>query len=367
MSKISHEHYLLMALAEAKQRRGFCAPNPAVGAVVVKDGIVLAMGFHWAAGFAHAEVDALNKLSLEESCGATVYVTLEPCCHQGRTPPCTQLLIERKVAAVYYGYQDPNPLVASQGEQQLRMAGIFCQHLPVQEINAFYQSYDYWTRTKLPFVTAKLALSLDGKIAGAHGQPVSITGLEAQKFTHQGRRNSDAILTTSNTIIHDDPQLNVRIKPQPEAKPVYILDTHLKLPLSAKILTTAVSVTVFHQSEIDSQRLLALEACGVRCVPIPTKNAKLPLVAILRQIGADGVHDLWVEAGGICFQALLAEDLIHRAYIYIGLKWLGESAQAAFLGQINLMQSATKVAWRALGSDGLCELEFVGSSLKHSL
>ncbi len=359
MSEEQHRGFLKQALAAAKLRRGFCAPNPAVGAVVVKEGIVLAVGQHWATGLAHAEVDALNQLSLEQSKGATVYLTLEPCCHHGRTPPCVELLIARQIAVVYYAYKDPNPLVAGKGEQRLRLANIDCVHLAISEIDDFYHSYAYWTRSRLPWVTAKLALSLDGKIAGPQGRPITITGLEARLVTHQWRKRCDAIMTTSRTIIHDDPQLNVRLQQSAQSKPVYILDTHLKLPLSAKIFETAATLTVFHQYEVELQRRLALEGRGIRCVPIPTENAKLCLKPILSHIGHDGIHDLWVEAGGICFQALLSENLIHRALLYISLKWLGASAQAAFSDQIDIMQFASQANWRAMGNDALCELEFV--------
>jgi diaminohydroxyphosphoribosylaminopyrimidine deaminase/5-amino-6-(5-phosphoribosylamino)uracil reductase len=152
---MTHEIYLKQALQLAEIRRGFCAPNPSVGAVVVKNNKVISTGFHFASGAPHAEVDALNKCG-DEARGATIYVTLEPCCHWGKTPPCTQLLIDRGIKTVIYGLSDPNPLVAGKGHANLEAANISCEQYTVPEISAFYASYYYWHKTGLPWVTAKI-------------------------------------------------------------------------------------------------------------------------------------------------------------------------------------------------------------------
>src|SRR5688572_12392757 len=160
---VSPENLLRAALDEARRGRGLCAPNPAVGAVLVQKDFIVSKGYHHGAGLPHAEVEALADVR-EDLSQATLYVTLEPCCHQGRTPPCTRFLIERGIKKVVYGHQDPNPVVAGKGEAELRAAGVEVTHLPLPEVERFYRSYDHWTRTGRPFVTAKLALSLDGKI-----------------------------------------------------------------------------------------------------------------------------------------------------------------------------------------------------------
>ncbi|MGB6976420.1 MAG: bifunctional diaminohydroxyphosphoribosylaminopyrimidine deaminase/5-amino-6-(5-phosphoribosylamino)uracil reductase RibD, partial [Gammaproteobacteria bacterium] len=240
-------HYLLEALELAELRRGFCAPNPAVGAVVVKQGRVLATGYHKASGQPHAEAEALGSLG-DEARGATLYVTLEPCCHLGKkTPPCTELLIARGIREVYYGFTDPNPQVAGLGAQALQAAGIPCKHVPLASIDEFYQSYAHWWQTRQPWLTAKLALSLDGKIAGAKGKRMNITGAELQQYTHTLRHQADALLTTARTILNDDPQMNVRLGDKVIAKPLYIIDRELYLPLTARIWQTAKTICILHK------------------------------------------------------------------------------------------------------------------------
>jgi len=356
MNTAIHTQHLLYALTLAQKRRGFCAPNPSVGVVVVKNDQIIATGYHQAAGEPHAEVEALKQLSAEESAGSTVYITLEPCCHQGKTPPCTELLIQRGVKAVYYAFTDPNPLVSGQGKQQLQAAGIDCIHLPLPEIDAFYQSYLHWTNTGLPWVTAKLAMSLDGKIAGPQGARVAITGKEAQIFTHQYRKQSDAILTTVKTVLGDNPQLNVRLAGEEiQRMTVYVLDKNLDFPANAKLLDSAQKIILFHQNHANENRRLGLESQGIHCVPINLKNDHLDIAKVLSHIGQDGVHDLLLEAGGVCFESFILEKHIQRAFVYVALKWLGPAAQTAFSHQTVIFDKAQDLKWHVLGDDVVCE------------
>jgi diaminohydroxyphosphoribosylaminopyrimidine deaminase/5-amino-6-(5-phosphoribosylamino)uracil reductase len=348
--------YLKQALDLARQRRGFCAPNPAVGAVVVKNAQVISTGTHWAAGFPHAEVEALQSLTPEQSRDAEIYVTLEPCSHHGRTPPCTQLLIEKGIKAVYYAYQDPNPLVSGRrGAQQLLAAGIPCQHTPLSEITHFYQSYLHWTQHKRPWVTAKLAISLNGKIADAQGQPLAITGKILNEYTHQQRKQADAILTTCKTIRCDDPKLNARIDGQAYRKSIYVLDSGLNFPPHAQLLTTAANITLFYTDNAPLNRRLALESKGIRCMPIKQEHDNICLNEVLMAIGKDGVHDLWVEAGGECFQAFIAQRLVQRALVYVAPKWLSSDAQSAFHTPLDLSQLG-HIQWQSMGNDMMCEV-----------
>src|SRR3990167_3956342 len=198
------------ALSLAQSQRGCCAPNPAVGAVIVKEGQVISTGTHLGSGHPHAEIEALKSLG-DQAKGATLIVTLEPCCHFGKTPPCTDQIIKSGIGEVYFVLLDPNPVVAGKGVTALKKAGIRCELIDLPEIRAFYESYIYWINNHRPWVTAKMALSLDGKIAGPDRVSVNITGKALQQLTHQYRQKSDALLTTINTIIHDNPQLNVRL------------------------------------------------------------------------------------------------------------------------------------------------------------
>lgn len=345
--------FLNECLALAERGRGICAPNPAVGSVVVRDGLIVGRGWHRGPGLPHAEVEALKQVPIELSRGSTVYVTLEPCCHYGRTPPCTDLLIEREVAEVVFGYEDPNPIVKGKGRRALEAAGIRVRYERVSEIDAFYESYAYWTREKLPRVTAKLALSLDGKIAGKNGMPIQITGPALAERTHRYRRQHDAILTTARTVLRDNPRLNVRLAEEVLAKPLYVIDRRLEVPASARIFQHARSVTMFHSVESEAKKQ----------VYIPSNAEGMEWDIILRTIGKAGIHDLWVEAGGACFSALIRKKKLHRALLYIGGRVLGEDAYPAFRGaDITILDQALtgakSVVWTGVGKDALGEVRF---------
>jgi len=353
----NHIAHMKLALALAKERRGFCAPNPAVGALLVKDGTILAEGKHWAAGQPHAERDALNKLEGPAK-GAIMYVTLEPCCHFGKTPPCTQAIIDAGIERVYYAFQDPNPVVGGKGAQTLIAAGIPCGQIELSEIDEFYRSYSYWVQHRRPFITAKIALSFDGKIAGPKGERILITGKVLQRLTHENRRNSDALLTTVNTIIHDDPELNVRLNNEVVAKRIYILDSQLRFPLDAKILNTASETIIFHEKNINENQKQRLLAKNIRCVPVEKGENGLKLKDIVKIIAEDGVHELWVEAGGRCFQSFLEQKLLNRALIYLAPKILGPGAKSAFDSSFSLLNGAKTVDWQSYGQDAVCFIEY---------
>jgi diaminohydroxyphosphoribosylaminopyrimidine deaminase / 5-amino-6-(5-phosphoribosylamino)uracil reductase len=345
--------FMQYALELAAMRRGFCAPNPSVGAVVVKDGVVIAEGVHWAHGQAHAELTALSKVE-QLARGAILYVTLEPCSHFGKTPPCTDIIIRCQLAKVFYGMTDPNPRVKGGGFQILKEAGIPCELLPLPAVTEFYQSYRYWLKTGLPWVTAKLALSLDGKIAGACKRPLSLTGESCQAFTHQQRKQSDAILTTAVTIQADNPQLNVRQGQTVISKPLYVIDSSLSLFPQAQIFQTAQSITVFHRPEADPSKRQQLESVNVCCVAVDEQADGLNLNTVLRFIGQQGRHDLWLEAGGCCFSSFIRDNLAQTAYLYVAPKILGHSAIDAFSNlPENLSFNFESSDWQILGKDAV--------------
>lgn len=351
-------NFLNLALKQAKIQKGFCAPNPAVGSLIVDShSNILSKAFHRGAGLPHAEIEALKALDHKIPPNSVLYVTLEPCCHWGKTPPCVEAIIQTGLKRVVYAYEDPNPLVSGKGAHLLRQAGIQCDHIPLDSINAFYESYQHWHRTKKPFVTAKIALSLNGTIAGASGQPVQITGKELLEFTHLSRKASDAILTSVNTVIADDPQLNVRIKNAIFAKPVYVLDRHLNIPLTAKLFHTASKLTLFHGKNIDFNVRAQLSSQGAHCIEVDETTLGLNLGHILTLIGQQGIHDLWVETGGKCFASLVEKNLLQRAYIYISLRWL-EHGKIAFPEGISLDSMLQTVRWRSFGRDVLCDMRF---------
>lgn len=350
---MNHQDYLLKALHLAALGKGQCAPNPAVGAVVVKNQEVIGQGYHQAAGTPHAEIHALNEAG-ENARGASLYVTLEPCCHHGRTPPCTEAILKAGIREVIFGFLDPNPKVAGQGQTWLNAHGIPCLLIPDPEIQRFYQSYTHWTTHHMPWLTAKLALSLDGKIAGPEGQPIAISRPALEVFTHQCRRRADAILTSVRTIIHDDPRLNVRLDDETLAKPLYILDRQLRLPAHAKIFSTAAKITVFHEATGDLDAITRLEDLGARCISLPCQNNHLDLAAARFYLGRDGMHDVWIEAGGQVFSHLLTHSLLDEAFLYIGLKALGQETTPAFKEALDFMQYFSSIAISSLDMNVIC-------------
>lgn len=346
------------ALELAASRRGFCAPNPSVGAVVAKNGRVLAEGHHPGPGYTHAERDALDKLDKTASKNATLYVTLEPCSHHGRTPPCTDIIIEKGLSRVIYGYNDPNPTVQAQGAQTLQLAGIECEKLDIVEIDKFYASYHYWTRTRMPYVTAKLALSLDGRTAKADGGPVRLTNTRANEYTHYSRLHSDAILTTADTIIADDPRLDARTAGQNHAKTIYIIDSYLRTPPESQIFNSARHCILLHLPDADLGRKCRLMQGGVSFKTIDQgQSGHISLASALYLIGQNGVHDLWVEAGGRLFQALKKRGLLNRSLFYITPIWLGNDYKHAF-ESFDGLNNALSIRWSALEQDGLCDIEW---------
>lgn len=343
-------NYLKTALTEAEKGRGFCAPNPTVGAVVVKNNQILAVGHHQGPGEPHAEVEAIAKLSDTDCEGAEIYVTLEPCCHYGRTPPCADLLIKKKFKAVYYGFQDPNPIVAGKGAEKIREAGIHCEHIDLEEINTFYRSYAYWTAHKKPFITAKIALSLDGKtgVSGAK-KPVKLTSAAADKYTHLQRKNTDAILSTVKTVVADNPQLNARTADGNYQKKLFLIGGTSELFSSAAIFKTAQSITLF------TDKTHKQSYSAINYVNITQDSKGLNLAEIINYLGNAGLHDVWVEAGATLLNNLLRQNLLNRLIIYVSPKILGNTALSGFFNEYALPEPS----WQIMGDDVMVEFIFL--------
>ena len=361
MKKNTHHEdslFLLKALSVATFGRGGCSPNPAVGTIIVNASHeIIATGYHTGPGKAHAEIEALQKLS-HVAKDTTIYVTLEPCAHTGRTPPCTDALIKSGAKRIVYGYRDPNPIVSGKGAKALTDAGIICDHIPLPEINNFYESYHHWHKTKTPFITAKLAMTLDGKIAGEAGARIQITGEALQEFTHHHRKATDAILTTAETIKKDNPKLNARYQNETILKQLYVLDSQLTLSPESAIFKTTKSITLFHTREAKPKHQKIFEQLNIRCIPIDKDQGGLNLQQVIQQIGNDGIHDLWIEAGGKCFSAFLESKLVQRALIYIAPLWLGKG-MAAFSNHFSIANlNPTSINWQQIGSDGVLEMRF---------
>lgn len=344
------QHYLLLALTEAAKGKGQCAPNPAVGAVIVKNNTVIATGYHKGPGLPHAEVEAITKLADKECEGAEIYVTLEPCSHYGRTPPCADLLIEKKFKAVYFGYLDPNPLVAGTGADRIKTAGIHCEHFEVPEINYFYKSYAHWTKTKKPFIMAKIAMSLDGKIALADGSPIKLTGPEADVYTHEQRRLSDGILSSSKTVMNDNAKFNARTADGIYQKKLFLLDRQLALPSTAEVFNTTESITLFHETGAS----LDYEHDKLTLIQCETTDSGLKLEEVITYLGQLGLHEVWLEVGAQALNSFIEANLLNKLIIYTCPILLGSKALNGFRRAHNL----PKPSWQRLGSDIMAQFEF---------
>ncbi len=340
-----HEQYLLAALEQARLGRGQCTPNPSVGAVAVQNGIIIAQDWHRGAGTSHAEHLLLAQFP-PKTPGVTLYVTLEPCNHWGKTPPCVEAIIAHGVEHVVFAYMDPNPIVhQNNSSEKLRAHNINVTHLPVAQINEFYDSYAYWMRTQKPRVTVKLAQSLDGKIAGPQGQRRQLSNELCGKLTHQLRRMSDVILTSSHTIVRDNPLMNVRIDGIERSKPVAIVDSRLSLDPAAQVFTKASCCHIYHcQDEVLQDYPNSVYH------HMPETQGRIPLSAVIDHLGALGFHDVWVEAGGTLFTALHQQGLVHRTYLYVTPTLLGEDALSAF-GCSTLFDRPHQVSWQPMGDN----------------
>lgn len=349
------EVWLRRALDEALKGKGLTAPNPAVGAVLVKDGRLIGEGFHARAGEPHAEVNAV-RTARESVVGSTLYLTLEPCCHFGKTPPCTNLILEQKIARVVYAHPDPNPVVDGKGREKLIAAGVTCEQRTIPEVESFYESYDRWTLQKLPTVSAKLAVTLDGKTAGAHNEKLAITGDVANRWVHEQRKYSDAILTTWKTVLHDDPKLNARLEGEIHSKRVYVLDSRLRTPEDAVLTRTARSLHFLASAKTASTSLVDRWRSRGAEVSL-CEGEQWEWKSAWEKIGRDGVHDLWVEVGGSTFEPLVKGHEVHRAYLFVAPFWLGESGLSAFQGSFpDLVAEAKSFQWHNKGRDVLLEV-----------
>lgn len=316
------EHYMRLALDVAKAGVGQTSPNPAVGAVVVNGGAVVGLGAHLRAGEPHAEVHAV-RMAGEKARGATVYVTLEPCSHYGKTPPCADLLIQAGVRRVVVATTDPNPLVAGQGIDKLRRAGIDVDvGILKEEADELNRMFFHYIKTKTPFVTIKYACSLDGKIATATGESKWITSSAAREDVHRLRAQHDAILVGVNTVLADNPKLTVRIGQQRKNLLRIILDTKLHTPLDAHVVTDKEAETwIVTGSGISRKKAEAYERLGVRIVPMASAHVDVRDVLFL--LGEQRVTSLFVEGGSRIHDSFLRAGAVNEVVAYIAPKLIG--------------------------------------------
>lgn len=350
------ERWMDVALAQAKN--GKPSPNPHVGAAVVKDGEVVATAHHERAGGDHAEIAALRAAG-EKAKGASLYVTLEPCNHHGRTPPCTDEIIAAKVARVVVGTRDPNPHVEGKGIEKLRAAGIEVL-IGVREdkAQAWIAPWAKHITDGLPYVSLKLALSLDGRIATRTGESKWVTGPDARAKVHLLRAKSDAIAVGIGTALADDPRLTVRDAPGDSA-PRVVFDTKLRLPVASRLVQTARETPTLVLCGIDApaEAEAVLAGHGVECLRSPlSAEGRLDVFAALRSLAARGVVSLMVEGGAELAGSFLAGRFADELHVFVAPILLGPRGRAGAVDWAgpDTPQQAPRIAtptWELVGND----------------
>ena len=359
MASVSDEQaYMVLALELAEQGRYSAKPNPCVGCVIVKDGKVVGEGWHQKAGEPHAEVHALRAAgSLAQ--GATAYVTLEPCSHHGKTPPCADALIASGISRVVIAMQDPNPIVAGQGIEKLTEAGIeVAVGLLEEQAKTLNKDFCHKMTTGRPRIMSKVAMSLDGKTAMASGESQWITGSAARQDVHRLRAQSDMVLTGVGTILADNPKLTARdgladtLIKQPR---IVVLDSKLSIPLSAAVLSDASNTTVLTCND-DEQAILAFRKLGCKVELLAAdKNGQVDLQAVHEWLKLQAINSVMIEAGallnGACLQASMVDELI----VYMAPSALGSEARGAFsMPQVSTLSDRVQlnyVGMEVLGDD----------------
>ena len=330
MSFSADDHkFMSRALLLAKKGIYTTAPNPNVGCVLVKDGEVVGEGWHAKAGEAHAEINALKQAG-NRAKGATAYVTLEPCCHQGKTPPCSDALIKAKVKRVVAAMIDPHSKVAGEGLKQLEAAGIFVEHgLLEEQAKALNPGFIKRMQKRLPYVRCKLAMSLDGRTAMASGESKWITSSAAREDVQRLRAKSSAILTGVGTVLADDPSMTVRLEGI-ESQPLrVVIDTNLSMPADAKMLKEQ-GQTVLMTCSTDAHVAQALKDAGAEIHMMPYCNTSVDLTSVLQQLSDMQINDVLLETGATLSGAMLQAGLVDEIIIYMAPVLMGNEARGLF-------------------------------------
>lgn len=323
MKRLDDETYMRLALQLAEAAKGQTGPNPAVGCVVVKDGRIIGMGSHLQAGKEHAEVHALNMAD-DEAEGSTVYVTLEPCSHFGRTPPCCKLLIERKVARVVVAALDPNPQVSGRGIERLKQHGIQTETgLLAGEAEQILEPFRKFITTGLPFVTLKTASTLDGKIASKTGDSKWITGPDSRACVHVLRHQHQAIMVGVETVLQDDPLLTARLT-VPALQPLRVIaDSKLRTPIDAAVVQDKSAPTLIcTTSQAPEQKRKALEDAGVE-VAVCGSEDRVDLHEMMKLLADKQISTVLLEGGGRLNGAMLSEGLVDKVILFFAPKIIG--------------------------------------------
>ena len=315
--------YMKMALELAQKGMGFTAPNPMVGSVIVKNGRIIGQGYHRKYGELHAEREALAACT-EEPEGASIYVTLEPCCHYGKQPPCVNAILEAGIRRVIIGSSDPNPLVAGKGIRILKDHGIeVTENILKEECDKLNEAFFYYIQNKKPYVVMKYAMTMDGKIAAYTGESKWVTGEAARIHVQEQRLKYTGIMVGVGTVLADDPMLTCRL--ENSRNPVRIIcDSHLRTPLTSKIVRTAETIpTIIASSSKDQQKIKNYEELGCQVLYVPEKNGHIDLNRLMELLGAAKIDSILLEGGGSLNWSALESGIVQKVQTYIAPKLFG--------------------------------------------
>lgn len=356
------------ALELARNGLGRTAPNPAVGAVIVRNGVIVGEGFHPAAGEPHAEIFALRQAGSAAQ-GGTLYVTLEPCCHSGRTGPCSSVVIASGIIRVVAGCRDPNPKVAGGGFAQLRAAGIQVECGTLEtECRRLIAPFAKHIRTGLPYVTLKAAITIDGAVATASGDSQWISGAESRVATHHLRHTHDAIMVGIGTVLADNPRLTTRLPEGGGMNPLRIIvDSSLRTPSTSALLTETGRTLILTAAAASTAKEERLRAENVEILRIAGGGGKVDLLEAMRQLGARGLQSILLEGGGRLHHGALHAGIVDRLCIFIAPLLLGGSGIPLFCGSgVSTLKSAFRLRQLQIeryGDDLLLDGELESSCL----
>jgi len=366
---MNDEHYMKLALKLAAKGRGYASPNPMVGALLVKNDVIIGQGYHRCCGESHAEVNAVQNAT-EDIAGSTLYVTLEPCCHQGKTPPCTDLIIRNRIARVVIGATDSNPLVSCQGILSLQKAGIEIKtDVLKDECRRLNEVFFHYMETGLPFVTVKYAQTLDGRIATSTGQSQWISSPASLKFAHQLRALHDAVLVGIGTVFKDNPELTVRrVKGRNPLR--IVVDSNLAISPEANVLRNLAQaptmiVTVKNAADPRFQKLVRT---GAEVITVDADEQKrVSLKKLFRLLAARNISSVLIEGGAQMVTTALKEDLVDRLVTIIAPKIIGKGIEAIGDLHIRDLEEAKMLSVRSLIKKGADVIMDSRLSSAHSL
>ncbi|MBI4650790.1 bifunctional diaminohydroxyphosphoribosylaminopyrimidine deaminase/5-amino-6-(5-phosphoribosylamino)uracil reductase RibD [Candidatus Desantisbacteria bacterium] len=336
---MNNKHYMQLALKLAEKGIGNVSPNPPVGALIVINNKIIGKGYHEKYGSFHAEINALSNV--KNSAGSTLFVTLEPCCHYGKTPPCTEAILKSGIKKVVIGMKDPNPLVAGKGINILKKHGI---SVDVENLNGkidiFYEYFKKFITSGMPFITLKMAMTLDGKIATVSGDSKWISSEKSRYLVHQLRKRSDAILVGSNTVIHDDPKLTPYLIKNNTFMPLrIILDPNSRAPLTGNVFKDGnpTLLVIDKKVSIDKKKILNLP--NVEILPISVFNNKFDLHELLYKLGKKGITSIFVEGGSSTSGAFFEKKLVDKVIFFIAPKIFGGKNAPTPVGGIGVQKA----------------------------